>query len=81
MRSRHKTQNIDMKAVIMLMTSVNILAFFNVVASSQISPHFSGCKDIQNLLLANILIKNFHAIQINFFLDVPEVVKEGKKCI
>ena len=46
MRSRHKTQNIDMKAVIMLMTSVNILAFFNVVASSQISPHFSGCKDI-----------------------------------
>ena len=39
MRSRHKTQNIDMKAVIMLMTSVNILAFFNVVASRQISPH------------------------------------------
>ena len=67
MRSRHKTQNIDMKAVIMLMTSVNILAFFYVVASSQISPHFSGCKDIQNLSLANIYMKNFHAVQINFF--------------
>ncbi len=38
MRSRHKTQNIDMKEVIS-MTKINILAFFQVVASSQISPH------------------------------------------
>ncbi len=42
MRSRHKTQNIDMKAVIKASMTivVNILAFFNVVASSQISPLF-----------------------------------------
>lgn len=40
MRSRHKTQNIDMKSGhLLLMTKVNILAFFIVVASSQISPH------------------------------------------
>ena len=39
MRSRHKTQNIDMKAVILTMTMVNILAFFIVVASGQIYPH------------------------------------------
>ena len=46
-----KTQNIDMKAVIMASMTivVNILAFFNVVASSQISPLFvSGGKDSQN---------------------------------
>ena len=48
-------QNIDMLQSEIL-TYVNILAFFSVVASSQISPHsrpshdslpFSGCKDNQ----------------------------------
>lgn len=36
---RHKTQNIDMKNC-HTDGVVNILAFFNVVASRQISPHF-----------------------------------------
>lgn len=69
MRSRHKTQNIDMKSGhLLLMTKVNILAFFIVVASSQISPHsghfpdaspchvsFSGGKGRKNFSYANSL--------------------------
>lgn len=42
MRSRHKTQNIDMKSG-HNDDQVNILAFFIVVASSQISPHSERC--------------------------------------
>lgn len=38
---RHKTQNIDMKNC-HTDGVVNILAFFNVVASRQISPHFES---------------------------------------
>ena len=45
MRSRHKTQNIDMNEVTGHDDlAVNILAFFYVVASSQISPHFPSCE-------------------------------------
>ena len=49
-----------MKAVIMASMTivVNILAFFKVVASSQISPHvsFSGGKDNQNFGYANMQV-------------------------
>ena len=47
-----KHKNIDMLTVAFCAAAyVNILAFFSVVASSQISPHFflSGCKDTQKI--------------------------------
>ena len=54
-------RNIDMRAVTTADDpTVNILAFFKVVASSQISPHsetvtgISRCKDSQKFLYANI---------------------------
>ena len=46
-----KTQNIDMRGRLCTAAYVNILAFFSVVASSQISPHFSlsGRKGTQKM--------------------------------
>ena len=50
----------------------NILAFFRVVASGQISPPVILCKDIQNLLIKSgyDIVKYFKIIVI-FTYDLP----------
>ena len=62
-----KHKNIDMLTVAFCAAAyVNILAFFSVVASSQISPHsepdsrffLSGCKDSQKIAYAKFGGKN-----------------------
>ena len=43
------------------MTGVNILAFFNVVASSQISPHFRCVKNASLVSGGKVNQKSIHA--------------------
>ena len=61
MRSKHK--NIDMSGGhLCTVTHVNILAFFSVVASSQISPHL--------LTLSNV-VSTYSAAKIHKKTDIP----------
>lgn len=95
MRSRHKTQNIDMKSGhLSLMTKVNILAFFIVVASSQISPHsghfpdaspcyvsFLGGKDREKFSYTNCLPAFWQKNRKNIYPSVRMAKSIGFKWV
>ena len=66
MRSRHKTQNIDMKGGhLCRTTNFNILAFFKVVASGQIFPHFRGAKICIYIYICKTLLR-----YVNYLLQI-----------